>query len=56
VQLVVGYSHPCPITRGRASRITGDENVNVKIGGIDKELRGQVAGCPLSAQIQANSR
>jgi large subunit ribosomal protein L6 len=43
VQLVVGYSHPVPYHAPKGIKITVDNNVMLKIEGIDKELVGQVA-------------
>lgn len=43
VQLTVGFSHPVPYHAPRGIKITVDNNVNVKIEGVDKELVGQVA-------------
>ncbi|MBI1967829.1 MAG: 50S ribosomal protein L6 [Gemmatimonadetes bacterium] len=43
VQLVVGFSHPVPYRAPKGIKITVDNNVNVKIEGVDKELVGQVA-------------
>ena len=43
VQLVVGFSHPVPYHAPKGIKISVDNNVNVKIEGIDKELVGQVA-------------
>ena len=43
VQLVVGFSHPVPYHAPKGIKITVDNNVNVKIEGVDKELVGQVA-------------
>ncbi len=43
VQLVVGLSHPVPYHAPKGIKITVDNNVLVKIEGIDKELVGQVA-------------
>jgi large subunit ribosomal protein L6 len=43
VQLVVGYSHPVPYHAPKGIKITVDNNVLLKIEGIDKELVGQVA-------------
>src|SRR5260370_5658204 len=42
VQLVVGFSHPVPYHAPQGIKITGTNNVQVKIEGIDKELVGQV--------------
>jgi large subunit ribosomal protein L6 len=43
VQLIVGFSHPVPYHAPKGIKITVDNNVNVKIEGVDKELVGQVA-------------
>jgi len=43
VQLVVGFSHPVPYHAPKGVKISVDNNVLVKIEGIDKELVGQVA-------------
>jgi len=43
VQLVVGFSHPVPYHAPKGIKISVDNNVNVKVEGIDKELVGQVA-------------
>ena len=43
VQLVVGFSHPVPYHAPRGIKISVDNNVLVKIEGVDKELVGQVA-------------
>ena len=43
VQLVVGFSHPVPYHAPQGIKITVDNNVLVKIEGVDKELVGQVA-------------
>jgi len=43
VQLLVGYSHPVPYHAPKGIKITVDNNVLVKIEGVDKELVGQVA-------------
>src|SRR5213082_1989046 len=43
VQLVVGFSHPVPYHAPQGIKITVDNNVIVKIEGVDKELVGQVA-------------
>jgi large subunit ribosomal protein L6 len=43
VQLVVGYSHPVPYHAPKGIKITVDNNVLVKVEGMDKELVGQVA-------------
>src|SRR6266508_1591680 len=43
VQLVVGFSHPVPYHAPKGIKISVDNNVNVKIEGVDKELVGQVA-------------
>jgi large subunit ribosomal protein L6 len=43
VQLVVGFSHPVPYHAPQGIKISVDNNVNVKIEGVDKELVGQVA-------------
>ena len=43
VQLVVGFSHPVRYQAPQGIKITVDNNVNVKIEGVDKELVGQVA-------------
>src|SRR5207237_3602510 len=43
VQLVVGFSHPVPYHAPQGIKISVDNNVIVKIEGVDKELVGQVA-------------
>jgi large subunit ribosomal protein L6 len=43
VQLVVGFSHPVPYHAPKGIKITVDNNVMVKVEGMDKELVGQVA-------------
>jgi large subunit ribosomal protein L6 len=43
VQLVVGFSHPVPYHAPKGIKISVDNNVVLKIEGIDKELVGQVA-------------
>jgi large subunit ribosomal protein L6 len=43
VQLVVGYSHPVPYHAPQGIKISVDNNTQVKIEGVDKELVGQVA-------------
>jgi large subunit ribosomal protein L6 len=43
VQLVVGYSHPVPYNAPEGIKISVENNVIVKIEGINKELVGQVA-------------
>ena len=43
VQLVVGFSHPVPYHAPQGIKITVDNNVLVKIEGVNKELVGQVA-------------
>ena len=43
VQLVVGFSHPVPYHAPQGIKVTVDNNVILKIEGIDKELVGQVA-------------
>ena len=43
VQLVVGYSHPVPYHAPQGIKISVDNNVQVKVEGVDKELVGQVA-------------
>jgi len=43
VQLTVGYSHPVPYHAPKGIKISVDNNVLVKIEGVDKELVGQVA-------------
>jgi len=43
VQLVVGFSHPVPYHAPQGIKITVDNNVIVKVEGVDKELVGQVA-------------
>ena len=42
VQLVVGFSHTVPYHAPKGIKISVDNNVLVKIEGIDKELVGQV--------------
>ena len=43
VQLTVGFSHVVPYHAPKGIKISVDNNVMVKIEGIDKELVGQVA-------------
>jgi large subunit ribosomal protein L6 len=43
VQLIVGFSHPVPYHAPQGIKISVDNNVLVKIEGVDKELVGQVA-------------
>ena len=43
VQLVVGYSHPVPYHAPKGIKISVDNNTQVRVEGIDKELVGQVA-------------
>jgi large subunit ribosomal protein L6 len=43
VQLVVGFSHPVPYHAPTGIKISVENNVVVKIEGVDKELVGQVA-------------
>jgi large subunit ribosomal protein L6 len=43
VQLVVGFSHPVPYHAPQGIKITVDNNVLVRVEGVDKELVGQVA-------------
>jgi large subunit ribosomal protein L6 len=43
VQLVVGLSHPVPYHAPKGIKISVENNVIVKIEGVDKELVGQVA-------------
>ncbi len=43
VQLVVGYSHPVPYNAPKGITISVNNNVIVKVDGVDKELVGQVA-------------
>ena len=43
VQLVVGFSHPVPYHAPQGVKISVENNVLVKVEGIDKELVGQVA-------------
>jgi large subunit ribosomal protein L6 len=43
VQLVVGFSHPVPYHAPTGIKISVDNNVLVKVEGVDKELVGQVA-------------
>ncbi|HKW40144.1 MAG TPA: 50S ribosomal protein L6 [Gemmatimonadales bacterium] len=43
VQLVVGFSHPVPYHAPKGIKISVDNNVVLKIEGVDKELVGQVA-------------
>src|SRR6266508_225946 len=43
VQLVVGFSHPVPYHAPQGIKISVDNNVFVKVEGVDKELVGQVA-------------
>ena len=43
VQLVVGFSHPVPYHAPKGIKISVDNNTQVKVEGVDKELVGQVA-------------
>ena len=43
VQLVVGFSHPVPYHAPQGIKISVDNNTQVKVEGVDKELVGQVA-------------
>ena len=43
VQLVVGFSHPVPYHAPKGITITVENNTQVKVQGVDKELVGQVA-------------
>lgn len=43
VQLVVGYSHPVPYHAPKGITISVENNTQVKVQGVDKELVGQVA-------------
>ena len=43
VQLVVGFSHPVPYHAPKGIKISVDNNVMMKVEGVDKELVGQVA-------------
>ena len=43
VQLTVGFSHPVPYHAPKGIKISVDNNVLVKVEGVDKELVGQVA-------------
>lgn len=43
VQLTVGFSHPVPYHAPKGITISVDNNVILKVEGIDKELVGQVA-------------
>jgi len=43
VQLVVGFSHPVPYHAPQGIKISVENNVIVKVEGVDKELVGQVA-------------
>jgi large subunit ribosomal protein L6 len=43
VQLIVGFSHPVPYHAPPGVKISVENNVIVKIEGIDKEMVGQVA-------------
>ena len=43
VQLVVGFSHPVPYHAPKGVKISVENNVLVKVEGVDKELVGQVA-------------
>ena len=43
VQLIVGFSHPVAYHAPQGVKISVDNNVLVKIEGVDKELVGQVA-------------
>jgi large subunit ribosomal protein L6 len=43
VQLVVGFSHPVAYRAPQGVTITVENNVQVKVAGMDKEIVGQVA-------------
>jgi large subunit ribosomal protein L6 len=43
VQLIVGFSHPVPYHAPPGIKISVDNNVLMKVEGVDKELVGQVA-------------
>ncbi len=43
VQLIVGFSHPVPYHAPQGIKISVDNNVLLRIEGVDKELVGQVA-------------
>jgi len=43
VQLVVGFSHPVPYHAPKGIKISVENNTQVKVEGVDKELVGQVA-------------
>ncbi|HUK21526.1 MAG TPA: 50S ribosomal protein L6 [Gemmatimonadales bacterium] len=43
VQLVVGFSHPVPYHAPAGIKISVNNNVQLKVEGVDKELVGQVA-------------
>ena len=43
VQLVVGFSHPVPYHAPQGIKISVENNVLLKVEGVDKELVGQVA-------------
>ncbi|HUL04191.1 MAG TPA: 50S ribosomal protein L6 [Gemmatimonadales bacterium] len=43
VQLVVGFSHPVPYHAPQGVKISVENNVLMKVEGVDKELVGQVA-------------
>lgn len=43
VQLVVGFSHPVAYRAPQGVTITVENNVQVKVSGLDKEIVGQVA-------------
>jgi large subunit ribosomal protein L6 len=43
VQLVVGFSHPVPYHAPHGIKISVENNIFVKVEGVDKELVGQVA-------------
>ncbi len=43
VQLIVGFSHPVPYHAPQGIKISVENNVLVKVEGVDKELVGQVA-------------
>ncbi len=43
VQLIVGFSHPVPYHAPQGIKISVENNILVKIEGVDKELVGQVA-------------
>ncbi|HEX9705099.1 MAG TPA: 50S ribosomal protein L6 [Gemmatimonadales bacterium] len=43
VQLVVGFSHPVPYHSPKGVKISVENNVMLKVEGVDKELVGQVA-------------